>query len=256
VREIWYGRLLRLYPAGHPRDEMLDVLLASGAPVHREVVPLVLGGLRARCGGDQSPRVRWLYAARAAALMLLVVATLTQVPPRILPGNGSLATAWIAAAVAAVAVTAGTRRPAAVFASVAFVVSAVDDVSWSYVGGYLVACALLLIPGPRTPVASPLPWALALLCSADAVPQWFFLAALAGTALWAAVADERILIAIGLALCATVPGLVDDLVSILSLPDFDDHLMRRARQIVILAVLLPTVPLAFGAVIARRRSRV
>jgi hypothetical protein len=40
MTEIWYARLLRLYPADHPRDEMLDVLLTSGRPCRREVLPL------------------------------------------------------------------------------------------------------------------------------------------------------------------------------------------------------------------------
>jgi hypothetical protein len=253
VREIWYGRLLRLYPAGHPRDEMLDVLLAGGRPFHREVVPLVLGGLRARSGGHQSLALRWLYAARAAALMLLVVDTLAQIPPSGLPARGSLAAEWIAAALAAVAVAAGMRRPAVAFALVAFVMAAIDDVSWQYVSGYSLAFVLLLIPGPRTPVASPIPWVLALLASLDPTPTLLLLLALAGVALWAAV-DERILMAIGLALGALLIQVIEEFASLPA--GLDSDMWRHAQQLILLTVVLPAVLLAAGGAIALFRTRV
>ncbi|MBO3738700.1 hypothetical protein [Actinoplanes flavus] len=70
-----YARLVRLYPARSPRDEILDTLLQSGQPpTLRETSALVLGALRARAGYalDRSP-------IRLAALAVLLYATAVDV---------------------------------------------------------------------------------------------------------------------------------------------------------------------------------
>ena len=57
---------------------MLDVLEQNRRAWYREVPPLLFGAVRARTGAGQPASLRWLYAARAAALMLLVASA----PPR------------------------------------------------------------------------------------------------------------------------------------------------------------------------------
>ena len=77
-----YARLLRLYPAGYRRargDEMLDVLLSSGATrlSLRERRALVLGALRARAGaaGHRDLGAIWRQSAALAAAMLMTFGT-------------------------------------------------------------------------------------------------------------------------------------------------------------------------------------
>jgi len=255
MSEVRFARLLRLYPADHPRDEMLDVLLAGGAPVRREALPLVLGGLRARCGGHQPPRERWLYAARAAALMLLLLSALQPVPDK-LPSHGWPLAAWIAAMLAAVAVTVGGRRPAVVLAVAAFALTTVDGSVRSAVVDYSLICVLLLIPGPRTPVASPIPWALALLGTSGDAPTWLFFVVLAGVVVWAVVVDERILTAVGLALLIVLIEGIDHLTLLLSTPGVGGEAPDLIQRTMLPGIALPAVPLAVGALIALRRNSV
>jgi hypothetical protein len=70
-----YARLVRLYPARYPRDEILDTVLQSnGRFTAREGFALVVGALRARTGADvhRTPGEFLHSAARLAALALLV----------------------------------------------------------------------------------------------------------------------------------------------------------------------------------------
>ncbi|WP_249999872.1 hypothetical protein [Actinoplanes sp. M2I2] len=250
MSERVYAALLRLYPAGHPRDEMLDVLLTAGRPMGRELPALVLGGLRARAGGDQPLRVRWLYAARAAALLLLIfsaVSTGRQVASGWLPLSTAQTLVWAAVVLAAGAIVAGWRVPAALSAFAAFVLAAANGTDWRAVTGYSLAAVLLLLPGPRTPVRNPALLALPLL-PIDAVALgtpalwWVGLAVL----LWAAV-DERVALAVGLAFCAAFLQAVADL------PGAD------ARGVFLLAVTrvgFVAVFLVVGGLVARRRFSV
>ena len=249
MSERAYAALLRLYPAGHPRDEMLGVLLEADRPMWREVGPLVLGGLRARSGGDQSIAVKWLYAARAAALMLLVVSAL--IPVRDVATGWLTLTAaqvlvWIAAGLAVVAVVAGLRVPAAALALITFVLSASAGGDWRAVVGYSLAAALLVIPGPRTPVHSPLPLLLALAAmSGDPVVTSPFLTLAVVVLVWTVV-DERLALAVGLALCTVLVQAVPELPG-------------DARGLLIVAAwrLGPVVFfLALGTALAIRRARV
>lgn len=248
MSEIWYARLLRLYPPGHPRDEMLDVLLAAGRPAHREIVPLVLGALRARSGGDQPLTVRWLYAARAAALMLLVATAVGSVHDAAagwLPVTTSVVLVWIAVTVAVLAVLAGLRAPAAAGALTAFVVVASAASDWRAGTGYALAAALLLIPGPGTRVLNPLP-----LLLAAAVP-WtdradILLALVAAALLWAVV-DERLLLALGLASCV---GVIQTLGYAAAMDD-----VRAVLAVVAVRLGPVAVFLAVGGGLALRRVR-
>jgi hypothetical protein len=241
MTESRYARLLRLYPAGHPRDEMLGVLLESGRPVHREALPLVLGALRARSGGDQSLAARWLYAARAAALILLVWEAI---------GNGDglnkVALAPWAAVAAALLVVAGARRPAFGFALTAFIADLVTADHWTFVTGLGLAAVLLAIPGPRTPVANPLMVALAVAIPLGG-PSWLPLGVLLAYALWAVV-DERLLLAFGFVLSEQIFGFVSAAMAGIA----DGEIWRFAMY----RLLIPAVCVAAGAVIAARRARV
>jgi hypothetical protein len=241
MTESRYARLLRLYPAGHPRDEMLGVLLESGRPVHREVLPLVFGALRARSGGDQSLAVRWLYAARAAALILLVWEAI---------GNGDglseVAPAPWAAVAAALLVVAGARRPALGFALTAFIAGLVTADHWTFVTGLGLAAALLAIPGPRTPVANPLLVALAVAIPVGD-PPWLPIVVLFAFALWAVV-DERLLLAFGFVLSDQIFGFVSAAMAGIA----DGEIWRYAVQ----RLLIPAACVAVGAAIAASRARV
>ena len=205
--ERTYERLLHLYPADYPRDEMLGVLLANGRPRFREVPALVLGGLRARAGGGLSLLGRWRYSARAAALILLVVAALA--PVEDLRWGTQLRTSWtvatwVCAGLAAAALVFGARLVAFVATVAALGLSATDEISTSAVAGFTLAALLLMIPGPATPVRNPLLALLAVAASLSLnVPEAAELALVLAVLLWTVV-DERILLACGLAFCVNL----------------------------------------------------
>jgi hypothetical protein len=245
-----YAFLVGLYPAGHPRDEMLGVLEQSGRPWFREAPSLLLGALRARTGGDHSVRLRWLYAARAAALMLLVTGALSPVLDLRygvqLPTRLTVAT-WVCAGLGAAAVVGGRRFWAFGLAVAALMMSAVDEISVAAVAAYGLASALLALPGRSLPVRNPLPILLALAWSADYTAlAWAQPAVLGALLLWTLV-DERILLAVGLALSA---GLITATAQVADVED--------GRGLLLAAVLRLGVPLAVvgvAAVLIRRRVR-
>ena len=248
MKELWYARLLRLYPADHPRDEMLDVLLAADRPLRREIPALVFGGLRARNGGHQTVSQKWLWAIRAAALVLLVISTVGPAQD-IETGWSPLTTTqifqWVAAAFAVTAVMLGRRLPAPIFALAAFVLGVVGADDWRAATGYALATALLLIPGRRTPIHSPVPLLLAISAALTvSAVTWILLAA--AVLVWAIV-DERIVIAIGLTLVAPVVQ------AIAYLPDNEIRLLLSVAggELGYVGVLV-----GIGTVIAVRRARV
>ncbi|GIE82282.1 hypothetical protein Aph02nite_82320 [Actinoplanes philippinensis] len=72
-----YARLVNLYPAHYPRDEILDTVLQSTARfTAREAFSLLTGAFRARTGADvhRGPAEFLQSATRLAALALLVQA--------------------------------------------------------------------------------------------------------------------------------------------------------------------------------------
>lgn len=251
MSEIWYARLLRLYPADHPRDEMLDVLLTSRRPWRREVLPLVLGGLRARSAGNQSLAVRWRYAARAAALMLLVASAASQMSDANtgMPVTSWWIVAWSAAALASVAVLLGLRLPGFILVLTAFLTVAANADDWRAGTGYALAAMLLMIPGPRTPVVNPLLPVVALtavLAGRELPIELLYLVLIAVLA-WSVVVDERILLAIGIALSI---GAVQHVAYATSGNDPRMYLIAASR------LLVPAIFLTMGAMIAARRTRV
>jgi hypothetical protein len=185
---------------------MLDVLLAADRPMRRELPALVFGGLRARNGGHQTVSQKWLWAIRAAALVLVVISALGRAQDIAAGWSPLTATQifqWVAAALAVTAVMAGRRLPAPIFALTAFVLGVVGAAGdWRAATGYALATALLLIPGSRTAVHSPVPLLLAIAAAFTvSTVTWILLAA--AVVVWAVV-DERIVIAIGLTLGAPV----------------------------------------------------
>ncbi|WP_433305920.1 hypothetical protein ACQP2F_19380 [Actinoplanes sp. CA-030573] len=246
-----YALMLRLYPDGHPRDEMLGVLEEGGRAWYREAPSLLAGALRARTGGDHPARLRWLYAARAAALMLLVAAALAPVLDlyysQQLATNRTIAT-WVCAGLAVVAVAFGGRVWALGLAASALVLSAADQISMPAIAGYALATALLLIPGRSLPVRNPLPILLALAWAADyTLPEGVWLALIAAVLLWTVI-DERILLATGLALLAGV------IVATGQVTEAGD-----ARGLLLMAALrlgLPAALLAFAGTLTYRRARI
>jgi hypothetical protein len=248
MTEARYARLLRLYPAGYPRDEMLGVLLAGGRPFHRELPALVLGGLRARAGGGQSLGVRWLHAVRVAALFLLV-ANAGDPLVRVIDGAASpipVVVTSIATGLAIIAIIVGWRRPACAFAVVAFLAASMSTGSWYTDLGYMIPVVLLLIPGPRTPVAAPLALTVAVVLEPPG-PAWLMLALLFVLVLWSLI-DERILIAIGIMIGT---GTIE-LAHHLSLGVDPQVIQSRLA----FYVLIPAALLGIGAVLARRRTRI
>jgi hypothetical protein len=245
-----YGLIVRLYPDGHPRDEMLGVIEEVGRPWFREVPALVVGGLRARSGSGQTAGLRWIYAARAAALMLLVAGALAPVLDLRygvqLHTDLTVAT-WVCAGLAAAAIVGGVRLWAFGLAVAALALSSIDGISTAAVGEYTLAAVLLLVPGRPLPVRNPLPILLALAWSADyTAPAWVQPALLAALLLWTVI-DERILLAAGLALLA---GLTT---AVVEAGEIDD-----ARGLIILAALrvgLPVAVLCAAAAITRHRTR-
>jgi hypothetical protein len=233
-----YALMVGLYPAGYPRDEMLGVLEEHGRPWPREAPSLLLGAARARTGGDHSVARRWLYAARAAALMLLVAGALAPVLDLYygvqLRTDLTVAT-WTCAGLAAAAVVGGVRLWAFGLATAALVLSSIDEISMAAIAAYALAAVLLVIPGRALPVRNPLPILLALAWSADyTAPAWVLPAVVAVLLLWTLV-DERILLAVGLALSA--------------------GLITASADMAVLRLGLPIALVGVAATITHRRAR-
>jgi hypothetical protein len=247
----WYALLLRAYPADHPRDEMLGVLEENSRPWWREAPALIVGALRARSGGNQSVPERWLYAARAAALMLLVASALAPVDD--LHWGTELLTrltivTWICAGLAAAWVVVGARWPAFALSLAALAASATDEISMTAVAGYALAAVLLLLPGRPMPVANPLPALLAVAFALDLiVPEQAESMLLAALLLWTLI-DERILLAAGLALFA---GLITAVSAVTEVTDMRGLLIFAAWRIG-----LPALLVALAAVLTHRRAKV
>jgi hypothetical protein len=146
----WQAAMLRMYPSDRPRDEMLGVLEENGRAWYREAPPLLFGALRARTGAGQPASLRWLYAARAAALMLLVAsATAPVLDLRYgvqLVTNLMIAT-WVCAGLAAAAVVLGVRLAALCLATACLVLSGTDQTSIPAIAGYALAAGLALSAG-------------------------------------------------------------------------------------------------------------
>lgn len=243
--------MVRLYPPDHPRDEMLGVLEERHRPWHREVPALLLGALRARTGGGHPATLRWLYAARAAALMLLVagaVAPVQDLRYGVVLRSGLMDATWVCAGLAALAVVAGFRLVAFAFAASALVLAGTDLTSIPAIACYTVAAVLLLLPGPRLPVRNPLPVLLALAWSAGyPLPEGVQLALIVALALWTVV-DERVLLAAGLALAA---GLITAALEVAEVSDTRGLLILAAWH-----VGLPAVLVAVAGTLTRRRAQV
>jgi len=241
-----YAALVGLYPPTYPRDEMLGVLEEQGRPWHREAPSLILGAVRARSGADHSAGRRWLYAARAAALMLLVVGALApaiDLHYGVQLRTGTTIATWVCAGLAAVAVVAGPRLAAFGLAAAALVLSSIDEISMAAIGAYALAAALLAIPGRPLPVRNPLPVLLALVWSADyTAPAWVQPLLVAALLLWTLI-DERILLAVGLALPA---GLIT---AAGEMPDG-----HRLLMVALLRLAVPIAVVAVAAAIVHRRA--
>lgn len=245
-----YALMVGLYPAGYPHDEMLGVLEENGRPWHREAPSLLLGAARARTGAGHPVGLRWLYAARAAALMLLVAGALTPVLDLyygVQLRTGLTVVTWVCAGLAAAAVVGGVRLWAFGLTAAALVLSTIDEISTAAVAAYALAAVLLLLPGRPLPVRNPLPILLALTWSADyTAPVWVQPAVLAVLLLWTLI-DERILLAVGLALLA---GLITATAQVADVAD--------GRGLLIMAALRLGLPIALvgvAATITHRRAR-
>lgn len=285
-----YERLLRFYPAEIRRErgrEMLATLLEVAGPerrrpASREVVALVLGGLRARSGADRrvSPGQIWLSAIRMAVLLLLAYASATAISWHVtrFVGVGTLGSyprhylLAVLFALALVAVARNRYRLGILLATTAVVASrylagATDGAPFYHELGELasVVAVLLAIPLLRyRPIERPSVgrWLLAvpvlfvlltyefsfLLYGAFGVESmpwtWFVLAIVAFG--WAAV-DVRVPIAVGLLL---TPLLLSGLITAVTYP-------LTGTMLAWGAVLLAGVPglVATGAVMARRQPQ-
>ncbi|MEV4349218.1 hypothetical protein AB0J83_32580 [Actinoplanes sp. NPDC049596] len=245
-----YEVLVRLYPADQPRDEMLGVLEENARPWPYEAPALLLGALRARTGGSHPPRLRWLYATRAAALILLVAgatAPVLDLRYGIVLLNDLMIATWICAGLAATAVMLGARLPALGLSLSALLLSGTDLTSVTAIAAYTLAAVLLLIPGPSLPVRNPLPIALAVVWAVDyTLPAWVQSALLLALLAWTFI-DERILLATGLALLAGLVAVTDDVVT-----------ANDPRSLLILAgwrLGLPAALVAVGALLTHRRAQ-
>jgi len=185
--ERCYARLVRLYPANAPREEILaTVLQRSGEFSFREAFALLAGALRARIGADahRTPAEFAHSAARLAALVLLVNAAVVDVLTaaaldisavfRTPAGIVQYATAGLAALIlhlsALTALARGAYRLAAIGAVFGLISSAAGlsqyGLPWYRPGFWAAPLAVLLIVAlnltPRRERSSPLGWLIAL----------------------------------------------------------------------------------------------
>ncbi|GIM90391.1 hypothetical protein [Paractinoplanes toevensis] len=259
-----YTRLLRLYPAGYRRergDEMLDVLLASGATrlSLRERRALILGALRCRAGatGRRDLGTTWRQSAALAACMLMAFGAVSTVAREIAWPAGPDWRECVAAALGLAGILVAFRGwlPAAIGCAVAaylFPMLSDGRLTYSWSVEWLLA-AVLLIPaavrGGRPPwrQAYLLVLPLALL-EPSLVPsplQTGWIVLLAAVLAWT-VLDERAALAFGLMLTL---GLADQGVAALSGLGFE-------TTYVAMWVGWPGAMLVAGSVVARRRARI
>jgi hypothetical protein len=259
-----YARLLRLYPASYRRergDEMLDVLLASGATrlSLRERRALVLGALRCRAGatGRRDLGTTWRQSAALAACMLMAFGAVSIVSREIAWPAGPDWRQCVAAALglAGILVTFRGWLPAAIGCAVAaYLFPMVSDgrLTYSWSVEWLLA-ALLLIPAavrgghPRWRQGYLLALPLSLLDPAlmPSVLQVGWLVLLAAVLAWT-VLDERAAIAFGLMLTI---GVANQGVAALSG-------IAIESTYVVMWVLWPATMLAAGSLAAHRRARI
>jgi hypothetical protein len=283
-----YERLLRLYPKQYRRDrgpEMMAVLMESAEPgrrrpAAREQWALVIGAARAHAdaAGRRSAAQAWRAALRTAALIVLVIHTGDAVLPAFDPelDFGPVNAARIALSV--VAVIAVTRH---LFLVAALVTTAVITLEYVPVeGSFTIAwyplplvIAFLLPLIRRGPVTVPrslnhlvalsvIPVAMMVFGTVTRDPSFHtgsrtvWMAAVTAAVLWAVV-DERIALSLGLTL------LVQPVTFALRVLEpfgggFTDSLSAVGPSLLTntaVLMILPLVGLTFGAVTARRRSR-
>jgi len=258
-----YARLLRLYPAGYRRargDEMLDVLLSSGATrlSLRERRALVLGALRARAGaaGHRDLGAIWRQSAALAAAMLMTFGTVGTVQRQLDWPVGDWRE-YVAAALglAGIVLTFSRWLPAAIGCAAAaylFPMLSEGRLSFSWSMEWLLA-AILLIPAavrggrPRWQQGYLLVLPLALLDPAltPSLLQTDWIVLLAVVLLWVVI-DERAAIAFGLML--TIGPVNQGMAELYGVNVETSYVMMWA--------LWPAAMLVVGSLIARRRSRI
>jgi hypothetical protein len=280
-----YARLVRLYPARYPRDEILDtVLQGNGGFRVREAAALLVGAMRARTGADvqRTPAEFAGSATRLAALALLVYAAAMDVlhalpldVPAAVAGPGGFvqfATVSVCALVlhltATVTLCRGAYRSAATAAVLGFPVATIAqgrfglpwgaDGYWAAPLAALLAVALLF--APRRERSSPLPWLLAVPAAIVLLPtgagqylgpSWFIqqqaLLVLAAAALIWSFVDARVPLAVAaLFACNMLTGFM--------VASISGYVTDRAILLGLVITTLPAVALVAAAALSRRRS--
>jgi hypothetical protein len=280
-----YGRIVDLYLARYPREEILGTVLQGNAGFSlREASALLAGALRARTGADvqRTPAAFAFSAARLAALGLLVHAAALDVlaalpldvPAIVRPPHDvtQFAIAGLVALMlhvtALVTLARGAYRPSAVAALLGFPAAVVAQSRfygpWHVDGFWAAPIALLLVVAllfaPQRERTSPLGWLLAvgpavilLPTGASAIlgPAWFIqpqaLLVLTALALSWSLLDARVPLAVAaLALCNAPTNVTVTLIS--------GFLGRDVTVTGIAVTALPTVLLVAAAALCRRRS--
>lgn len=283
-----YNRLIRLYPASCPREEILDtVMLSSGRFSFREGFALVVGALRARTGADvrRNKGEFARSAVRLAALVLLVHATAVDVistlpvgVPAVLaasdPTQYAIAglTALALHVTAIVALARGAYLSAAAAAVAALIASVVAqsrfgpplDHAWYYDGFWAAPLAVLLalaLLGTRRERSSPLGWLIAVLPASIVLPtgaghivglDWFnqqqALVVMFALALIWSFMDARV----PLAVAAVAASGVLTRLTLALLNEIPGGAATVATGITVTA--LPALALVAAAVVSRRRA--
>ncbi|MDI6102652.1 hypothetical protein QLQ12_28940 [Actinoplanes sp. NEAU-A12] len=280
-----YARLVRLYPARCPREEILDtVLQGNGTFSFREAIALLTGALRARTGADvpRTPAGFAWSATRLAALALLVHAAavdlLTALPldvPAIAATAGGIlqyATAGLLALIlhltAIVSLTRGAHRLAAATTGLGLFASVVGQMrfglAWFHDGFWSAPLAALLVTAlafaAHRERSSPLWWLLAVIPAVVLLPtgsgtvldpalfidQQALLVLTGAALIWSSL-DPRVPLAMAaLGLSNALTGLSATLLDYGAVP----------ASMVALQVAIATVPvLALVAAAAYRRRR-
>ncbi|GIE31067.1 hypothetical protein Ait01nite_041120 [Actinoplanes italicus] len=280
-----YARLVRLYPARYPREEILDtVLQVNGAFRVREATALIAGAMRARTGADvqRTPSEFAFSAARLAALALLVYAAakdvLEAVPLDVRAvvtapdGLVQFAVVSLCALVlhltAMVALSRGAHRLAAIAAVLALPVATVAQwrhgMPWGADGYWATPLAALLtvvlLFAPRRERSSPLFWLLAVVPAIVVLPtgsgqylgpSWFIqqqmLLILVTVALLWSFVDARVPLAVAAVFaCNVLTGFLVVLIS--------GYLGDGAILLGLAITTLPAIALVAAATLSRRRS--
>lgn len=280
-----YARLVRLYPARYPRDEILDTVLQGNADFSlREGSALLAGALRAHTGADvqRTPTEFAWSAARLAALALLVHAAavdiLTALPldfPAVVrtpDGIVQYATAGLAALIlhltAIVTLARGAYRPAAAATVLGLAASVAGQMrfgfSWHHDGFWSAPLAVLLVAAlaftARRERSSPLWWLLAVIPAVVLLPTgsgtvlglaWFIdqqaLLVLTGVALTWSILDPRVPLA--MAALGVSTALTDITVTLL-----DGVVTENMIALQVATAAAPTLVLVAAATVSRRRS--